>query len=121
MGDGAAPTIVFFKVRDFELRWEYRLWKATEVLELVGVEVCALHLTKCFSRTANLSSLDSRVAAGGDGVAGTGTTYAVWVAPRCFSRSTIALPGDATGWPAYPCKCTVGAVGGAKYAGEGNY
>ena len=44
----AAPTIVFFKVRDFELQWEFRLWKATEVPELVGVEVCALHLTKYF-------------------------------------------------------------------------
>ena len=48
VGDGATPIIKFFEVWDFVLWWEYRLWKIAEVLELVGVEVCVLHLTKCF-------------------------------------------------------------------------
>ena len=48
MGDGATITIIFLKVRDFELRWEYCLWEVKEVPELVKVEVRALYLTKCF-------------------------------------------------------------------------
>ena len=43
MGYGAAPTIIFLKVRDLELWREYRLWEIAEVPELVGLVVYPLH------------------------------------------------------------------------------
>ena len=47
MGDWVASTIVFFKFWDVEIHRECRLWEVVEVLELVGLAVPTLHLTKC--------------------------------------------------------------------------